>query len=220
MKCNLAIFDSVCFTVLSLCTLGVIVVLLGIGIIVVYNLELTPLDTSIFVWMVVALCAACVVLCSALYLTCCKWKYAKLILAIIYTIFDLVILLAAISVFALRSSLLKQIGRMWTDEGQSSIVLYFEEMFNCCGYNEKPSHDCGNRTMSCYETLNNYLAAYSSGIGGILVGIFIILLVGVIISYIRAFSKPEINTDDMQSTSNQIGEPLNMGRDGALAVWF
>ena len=216
MGCNCAVFDSICFTILSLCTIGGIAVLLSIAIAVVYNLELTPLDTSVLVWLIVALCITASVLFTALYLTCCQWKAGKILLAVIYTIFDLFLLLAAVCVFALRSTVLQQIGKMWTDQKQSSIVLYFEELLNCCGFNERPAH-CAEGTVSCYDRLNFYLSKYNAVIGGVLLGLFALLLVGVVISYIRAFSKPPRKEEDTKAQEMQeIQENLNIGS----TVWY
>jgi hypothetical protein len=204
-----SLFDAIWFTSLSLCTIGGICALILIGIIVLYNLELTALDTRILVWMIVAFCVSAVVLASALYLTCCTLKYSKLILAILYTIFDLFVLLVAIAVLALRPTILEAIGSIWSDESQSAIVQYFEEKLNCCGFNQKPSHDCKGRTESCSAAIDSQIAKYSGVIGGISIALFIVLLAGVVVSFVRALKAPAVVADESKTQEiTQLNEKL------------
>jgi hypothetical protein len=213
---NSAAFDAAWFTVLSICTIGGICVLISIGIAVVYNLDVTPFDTSILAWLIVALCISTFVLSSALYLTCCNLKYGKLILAVLYTAFDLFVLFAGIAIFTLRPSILVQIGKFWTNHDQSGIVLSLEKGFDCCGFNQNAARDCGDK-QTCYTALNRQLTQSSGAIGGSLLAVFVVLLVGVIISYIRALRKPPTGPDSTKSNEMvQIQEKLTHGS----TIWF
>jgi hypothetical protein len=182
----------------------------------VCNLDATPFDTSILVWLIVALCISTFVLSSALYLTCCNLKYGKLILAILYTAFDLFVLFAGIAIIALRPSILAQIGKFWADGGQSGIALSLEERFGCCGFNQPPARDCGDK-QSCYTAIERQLAQSSGAIGGSLLSVFVLLLVGVVISYIRVLKEPPTVPDSTKSNEMvQIQEKLTQGS----TVWF
>jgi hypothetical protein len=191
-----AFLDTVWFTAITVCSIGGICGLIAAGIAVLCNLELTPLDTSILVWMIVALCISTVILFSALYLICCDLKTGKLILAGLYTVFDLFILFIAIAILALRPSIVEEIGKAWTDESQSSIVVYLEEQFECCGFNQKPNRDCKERTESCRTAIDDQLEKYSGLIGGILIGAFAVFAVAVVLSYFRALKKPAGTVED------------------------
>jgi hypothetical protein len=184
-------FDTVLFTVLNIVTIGGLCAVISVAVGVVFRLELTPLDASGLVRLILALCASTFVLFTAQFLTCCRLKYGRLALAVLYTLFDLFILLCAIATLALRSAILDELGRIWTDDGQSSIVLLLEERLDCCGFNQNPNHDCAGRTQSCYTAIDQRLAQHSGAIGGSLVGFFLIFLVGVVLSYIRAFSNQQ-----------------------------
>jgi hypothetical protein len=167
--------------------------------------------------MIVALCVAVFVLFAALYLSCCPWQHARLVLAILFTLFDVFILLAAICIFALRGTVLTEIGYIMSDESQSAIVIWFEEQFDCCGFNEHPSHDCGSRTQNCYNVLDAKLQASSGAIGGILIAIFVVLLVAVVYSYIRVFKKPgALSTPGQSKELAEIQERLATQH----SVWF
>jgi hypothetical protein len=189
MAFDLSLFDTICFTVLSLSTVGSVCALISVGIAVVYHLELTPLDASILVWLIVALCISTFVLFSALFLNCCNLKYGKLVLACLYAAFDLFVLAVAIGVLALRPVVVEEIGALWTDVESTSLVVYLEEQFDCCGFYERPSHDCKERTQTCYDVIDSQLAQYSGVAGGVMLGMFVLLLVGVVISFIRALAK-------------------------------
>jgi hypothetical protein len=185
-----SLFDAIWFVSLNVFTVGAVCAALCAAVLLVARLDLTPLDLSVLVWMIVGLCASSVVFASSLYIVCCNLRCGKLALAIWYTAFDLLILGLAIGVLALDSSeLLKQIGRMWTDESDSAIVLFVEERLDCCGFNRRPAHDCGARAQSCFNVLTQMLTDHGPEAGGILIAAFLLLLVGVVISYIRALRR-------------------------------
>jgi hypothetical protein len=140
--------------------------------------------------MIVALCIATFVLSTALFLNCCNLKYGKLVLAFLYAAFDLFLLAAAVAVLALRPVVIEEIGILWSDAESSSLVAYLEEQFHCCGFYEQPTHDCKDPGETCYDVIDTEFARYSGIIGGVLIGVFLLLLVGVVISFIRALAKP------------------------------
>jgi hypothetical protein len=184
-----SVFDTIWFTALSFCTIGGICALLAAGLAVVYHLELTPLDASLLVWLVVALCIATFVLCSALFLACCNLKYGKLVLAVLYALFDLFILAAAIAILALRATVLDEIGALWADAESSALVGYLEDHFQCCGFYEAP-HSCRYGGQTCFNVIDTELARYSGAVGGALIALAVLLLVAVVVSFVRAFAKP------------------------------
>jgi hypothetical protein len=151
-------------------------------------------------------------------LICCNLRYGKLALAIFYTTFDLLILVVAISILAMEpSDILKQIGRLWTDESESSIVLFLEEQFGCCGFNQLPSHDCKGRTQSCFNVFDTVLSNYGVRVGGILIGVFLLFLICVVISYLRALRKPPLVSGAPRGEEmTSLSEPLT----GDSVIWF
>jgi hypothetical protein len=211
-------FDTAWFVFLSFCTLGSICTLFILSICFITSLDLTPLDTAILVILIVCLCVSAVLLFSSFYLICCDLRCGKLALAIFYTTFDLFILGLAISILALEpSDLLKQIGRMWTDDQESSIVLFLEEEFDCCGFNQIPLHDCKGRTQSCFNVFEAVLSEKGVMVGGILIGIFLLFLVGVVISYIQALKRPASVAGALSDQGmNRLRERLS----GETVCWF
>jgi hypothetical protein len=185
-----SVFDVIWFTVLSFCTIGGICALIAAGLAVVYHLELTPLDASILVWLVVALCISTFVLSSALFLSCCELRYGKLILAFLYAVLDLFILTAAIAILTLRPTIVKEIGTLWADVDSSALVDYLEGQFDCCGFDGPPPHNCKARNQTCFTVIDAELAKYSGIVGGALVGVAVLLLAAVIVSFLRAFARP------------------------------
>jgi hypothetical protein len=211
-------FDTIWFIFLSTITFGSICAAFAVAVCFVANLELTRLDTSILVALIVGLCGSAILLFSALYLVWCHLRYGKLVLAISYTIFDLFILVIGIAILAMEpSDLLRQIGRMWTDESESSILLFLEEQFNCCGFNQVPLHDCKGRTQSCFNVFDSVLSRFGVLIGGTLIGVFLLLLVCIVISYIRALKKPPPVSGILRGQEmNSLQERLT----GESVTWF
>jgi hypothetical protein len=202
-------FDAVWFTALSLCTAGAASALILAGIVVVSNLALTPLDATILVWMIVAFCASAVVLATALFLACCDFRYGKLALAVLYALFDAFVLLVAIAVLALRPSIVAEVGKAWADDGQSAIVAYLEEQFDCCGFDAAPAHDCKGRTQRCSAAVDERLAKYGGVIAGIAIAVFVLLLAGVVVSCIRALRAPAVVADESKTEEiTQLNERL------------
>jgi hypothetical protein len=210
--------DTFCYTLLSLCTIGTICVALAVSIYFVWTLDLTAYDTSILVWLFVALAVAVSVLFVALYLNCCQWRFAKILLAVIYTIFDLFLLIAAISVFTFRSQVLEQLGGIWSSESGSSIGRYFEKEFDCCGFKTQPPEaKCPPNKRVCFDALGEQLKRYSGWIGGILIVLFFVLLVGVGIAFFRSCPRAEPADDFVKSQEMaQIQAQLNEGGN----IWF
>jgi hypothetical protein len=178
---------------------------------------LTSYDTSVLVWLFVALAVAVSVLVVALYLNCCQWRFAKIFLTVIYTIFDLFLLIAAISVFTFRSEVLEQLGGLWSSESGSSIGRYFEREFDCCGFKQNPEAKCPPNKRACFDALEEQLTRYSGWIGGILIALFVVLLVGVGIAFFRSCPRAE-PADDFEKSQEmaQIQAQLNEGG----SIWF
>jgi hypothetical protein len=214
MALHSAIFDGFCYTILSLLTVGTICVFLGLSMYFVWTLDLTAYDTDVIVWLFVAFAISVVVLFVALYLNCCRWRYSKLFLAILYTLFDLFLLLAAVSVFTFRSQVIEQLEGLWTQQAQSSIVRYFEKKLKCCGF--KNQTNCNEGLPTCFTRLEAELTKYSGWIGAILIALFVILLAGVVIAYYRSCVKATPDEREKEQELSQIQEQLNEGGN----VWF
>jgi hypothetical protein len=217
MPCPPGAGDTVWFTVLNIVSMGGLCAAISVAVCVISRLELTPLDASVLVRLILALCVSTLILFTAQFLTCCRLKYGRLALAVLYTLFDLFVLLCAIATLALRSVILNMVGQIWTDDGQSSIVLLLEERLGCCGFNQIPNHDCPGRNKSCHTALDQKLRKYSGAMGGSLVALFLIFLVGVVVSYIRAFSnQPGAAAGARSHEMVQIQEKLTREE----TVWF
>jgi hypothetical protein len=214
MAFDSAIFDGVCYTILSLLTVGTICVFLGLSLYFVWTLDLTAYDTNVVVWLFVAFAISVVVLFLALYLNCCRWRYSKVSLAVLYTFFDLFLLLAAVAVFSFRTQVVDQLGTLWTQQAQSSIVRYLEERLHCCGFSE----GCPGPAQppACAPVLEAELAKYSGWIGAILIALFVVLLVGVVIAYYRSCVRPTPDQREKEQEMSQIQAQLNEGGN----VWF
>jgi hypothetical protein len=181
-------------------------------------LDLTAYDTSVLVWLFVALGIAVSVLFIAFYLNCCNWQFSKIVLAVLYTVFDLFLLLAGVAVFSFRGQVLEQLGDLWSDSADSSIERYFERKLKCCGFKtQPPARNCSFDSRLCFDVLEEQLAEYSGWIGGILMGLFAVLLIGVAIAFCRSCAKPPPPADYMKSQEMaQIQAQLNEGGN----IWF
>lgn len=183
---EVTVFDALLFAFLSFLTMGGICATQSYMIVTIHVLNMTELDREIMVGLIISQCVSVVLWVWTFYIMCCGLAYWRLVLAIVYTIFDLVFLGLTIAIFGLRPLVLKYIGQMWTDKGQSAIVIYLEEALNCCGFNDLPGHDCGLRTASCHDAIASWLTTNDGTIGGISGGVFIVLLCGVVLGYVRA----------------------------------
>jgi hypothetical protein len=218
MGCDAQVVDSVWFLVLSIATIGLVSALLLVGVIVVFNLDLIPLDSSVLVWLIVALCISVTVLICALYLQFCLWKYGRLVLAILYTIFDFFLLLAGIVILVWHKSVVNYLGGLWVTDGNGAIVQYIEQKLNCCGFDTDPEdRDCNGRISRCSLVLEDTLGKYGTIIGSIFIVFFVLLLVGVVMSYIRALAQPHVREVlELPSGSTEIKDELT----GDSTVWF
>jgi hypothetical protein len=166
----------------------------------------------------VALGVAVSVLFIAFYLNCCQWRFTKILLAALYTIFDLFLLAAGVAVFSFRRQVLDRLGDLWVDDVDSSIEENFEQKLDCCGFKTQPPYrSCEADTRVCYDVLEEELARYSAWIGGIAIALFVLLLIGVCIAYYRACAKPPPPEDFVKSQEMaQIQAQLNEGG----SIWF
>jgi Na+-transporting methylmalonyl-CoA/oxaloacetate decarboxylase gamma subunit len=205
-----AVCDTICYTALSLSTVGVTSVALAILIYFIWNMELTPFDASVLVWLFVALAISVTVLFVAFYLKCCPWKYSKMVLAIIYAVYDVALLVAAIAVFTMKSSILGNLGSMWNKDPESAFVRYLEGKLKCHGFS-------GPEEGTCEGPLTDLLSKSSGWVGGVLIALFLVLLAGVIIAFYRALAKRKPAPDDVKSQEMaQIQAQLNEGG----TMWF
>jgi hypothetical protein len=184
---NFSTFDKIWFLIFTFLNFGSLVGILAGAMCILCRLELNSSDSKILTGVIAAFCFSVMLFFSALYLTFGQCRFSKLILAIVFTICDLGCLAAAITTFCLSTEVLKIFGKVWTDSSNSAIVLYFEKKWNCCGFNTWPSHDCERRSRSCYEVLSEWLSRSSTAVGGVFMVAFVVLLVGVVVAYIRAF---------------------------------
>jgi hypothetical protein len=210
--------DTFCYSILSIITIGTICLFLSLSVYFVWTLELTAYDTSVLVWLFVALGIAVSVLFIAFYLNCCNWRFSRILLGILYAIFDLFLLLAGIAVFSFRTEVLDRLGDIWSDDVDSSIERYFERRLKCCGFKTTPKgRECAADSRLCFDVLEEELARYSGWIGGILMGLFALLLVGVGIAFYRSCAKPPVSEDYLKAQElAQIQSQLNDGGN----IWF
>jgi hypothetical protein len=213
-KCHPSACDTVCFTILSLFTIGSIVAALSLAIYYTWNMDLTALDTSVLVWLFVALAIAVTALFVVFYLKCCPWQYNKLVLAIVYLVFDSALLAAIIAVFVMRSSLLNSLAGAWSSD--SSVIAELEGKLHCCGYKNQDNRACENVTALCYDAIDKLLSDYSGWVGGVIIGLFVLLTVGVVIAFYRACAEPDRRDDVKTQEITQVEEPLNERE----TIWF
>jgi hypothetical protein len=214
LKCDSSACDTVCYSILSLFTIGSIVVALSLAIYFAWNMDLTAFDTSVLVWLFVALSVSVTVLFVVFYLKCCPWQYNKLVLAVVYLLFDAALLAAIIAVFVMRSSLLDGIAGAWSPD--SSFIAYLEEKLHCCGYTSQDDRDCKDVNTICHDAIDRLITEYSGWVGGILIGLFVLLTIGVIIAFYRACVKPKPRDQIKAQDIAQVEDMLNDGQ----TIWF
>ena len=187
LKC-VACFDKFFFTFLTFITLGMVSVSLLVAIIAICTLQPTEFDTTILTWVIVAFCVSLVVLSYSIFAQLSLWRFSKFVLAAIYAIFDIFLLFCGIAIFILRSKVVANIGKLWSspDSSHSSIVEKIEESLKCCGFDDN-NKNCDTAVQNCKEALETVINSYGNAIGGVVIGLCVLLAVGVVVSFVRAW---------------------------------
>jgi hypothetical protein len=217
MEPNKDVGEGACYLVLTFATMGLTCALALAGVILLINFPLSEVDATVLTWLIIALCISLTVLISALYLQFCLWKYGKLVLAILYTIFDAFLLAAGVTILVSSGGIISYIGTFWTKDPNGPIVQFIEDSLQCCAFDVLPDNKyCDTNIPRCYTILSDTFGRYSNIVGGVFVGLFAALLVGVVVSYKRALKKPTVHEIEQEERKAQWSEPLN--DDGT--VWF
>lgn len=230
-KCKRFI-NGVFMTFMTLITLGAACGILLTSILVLMRYPLTEIDTSILAWLIVAFCISVVALFYALINQFSDWKYSKLIMGIIFSLFDILLLFLAILLFTFRSNAIAKFGELWTSTTtQSAIVQYFEDYFKCCGFDENTNIHCGSDDQIhpkiyksdedvetpkplCLDEITSSLNTNANFLGSIIIALFALLLFVIILTFINAYRQlkrpedPELTDIQGQLNSNDV------------AIWF
>ena len=199
-KCKRS-FDNILVTFLTLLTLGVICGILLTAILVLVKLPLTEFDTSILTLLIVAFCISVVALYYGLITQYCNWKYAKLVMGIIFAILDIFLFVCGITIFALKTKIIDDIGKLWlASSPQSAIAIYFENYYGCCGFDENTNSHCNitNQTDSANSNFDETqqiskgfckesIASSVNLLGIIIIVLFALLLIVVIFTLISTY---------------------------------
>lgn len=206
--------DSIVFALFSFIIFGVVISVLTWAVAFVSQLELTKLDTTLLMWLVIVICITSVMLFYSLYALCWNCKFTKLALAIEYLVFDLALGFMGIMIFAFEDDIIINVRKIWVKAETSGTIKYVQDQLKCCGYDKNTSLICPENIQYCGPLLEEQIDNVRTTVGYILAGFFGLVLLGVIFAFIRACSKPR--DPDESSKSFDVEENLN----NYERVWF
>lgn len=194
------------FTILSLITIGASTALFAIALYFIAT-KFKDISNSLLIIVVIALCVSVLVLLFAFYASCKGNKCVRTILVFIYIIYALIVGAAAIFLFAFKGKLMGLISD-GVEKNNSDLIHSIQEGFNC----KMNSNTTKNGTVyyfygsECDDKVNSFYKAKLPPIGGCLVGIFVILVIGIVLSFRYLCCVKE--TQDLSTT-----EPINKNKD-------
>lgn len=207
------------FTILSLITIGASTALFAIALYFIAT-KFKDISNTLMVIVVLALCVSILVLLFALYASVKGNKCVRTILVFIYIIYAAIVGAAAIFLFAFKGKLLSLINT-GVEKNNSDVIHSISEGFNCKMGTEQVIIEGQTKTKyyfynsSCESAVNSFYKAKLPPIGGCLVGIFVILVIGIILSFRYLCCTKEnqdlSTTEPINKSKDQLNSPLTYG---------
>lgn len=200
-KCQKTCF-SLFFTILTLVTVGSTIFLFSFA--VHYTTKKIDVSKSISNGVIIALIVSIVVFIFAAIASFTSYRCLRGTLGLIFILYALFVLVMAIVLLAFKGKMLNLVGDAF-ETNNSDVIDSIEKGFDCKGW---------NRTVgvkdNCYYKVSDFWDKKGKVIAYVLIVVFVILALGVVLSFIFACHK---NTEDeLSSTSNtQFNTPLTYG---------
>ncbi|KAH0795233.1 Tetraspanin family protein [Histomonas meleagridis] len=187
------------FTLLTLITVGATVALFSIALYAV-NKNFEGYSASLKTGLIIALVISIVVFIFGIYASFSKNRCVKCILSIIYIVYAIFVLIMAIVILALGGAISEVISREF--QSNPDFRSSFEKTFNCYTWNSNTSNN------TCQSVFDSSFGVARKAIGGCLLGIFFLLLIGIIVAFCHVCRK---RSDDFSGSENTINTPLSYG---------
>lgn len=198
------------FTILSLITIGASTALFALALYYIAT-KFKDISNTLMTIVVLALCVSILVLLFALYASIKGNKCVRTLLVFIYIIYAVIVGAAAIVLFAFKQKLINLI-QTGVEKNNTDLIHSITEGFKCKMI-EKPKltfigSDCENKVNSFYKSK-------LPPIGGCLIGIFVILVIGIILSFKYLCCTKEVQdlstTEPINKSKDQLNSPLTYG---------
>ncbi|OHS92947.1 hypothetical protein TRFO_12124 [Tritrichomonas foetus] len=217
------------FTILSIITIGAACALFGVALYYIATM-FKDVSNTLMVACVIALCVSILVFLFALYASVKDNRCIRTVLTFIYIIFAFVVGAAAILMFAFKGTLFKLIqGEI--EKNNTDLIYSLEKAFDCklvvnATTPDQPDtnsslmflEEGGNVSFygsDCEDKINKFWKSRIPPIGGALIGIFVIIVIGIILSFkYICCTKDNVDlspTDKSNRSKEQLNSPLTYG---------
>ncbi|OHT09552.1 hypothetical protein TRFO_21508 [Tritrichomonas foetus] len=177
------------FTVLTLATLGAIVIVSTSAIIVFKVKKLDNISNTSTIILITTVCVSFIAFCFGIYASCCGKKCAKTTLGVFYLIIALAVISAGVYMQTSTDKFLAKFKAIWDDERYEKEIEEIKKEFQC------------DKFESCKAKLKNFLNDYGIYI---YVGIYVfaaLLICGVVWAFTIACRKPDLDEGIMYTGS-------------------
>lgn len=209
--------SNLCFTILTLLTIGVTLGVFIVCILWCYKYGVTKIEEAniILIISVIGLCVSALIFFFGVYASFCGKKCAKSILAIIYLIYALGLCALAILIFAFKTQTLETFKK-FLERKPDELVIQLENLLKCCGYDDdynktwcETEASIEVKDVRCKPIIeSNY--KYAQYAAGVLIGLFILLMVGDVIAF-RLICRKENDEERKNQNREQLSTPLTYG---------
>jgi hypothetical protein len=129
----------VLFTVLSLGTIGILIIILLTTMILFITLKLTEIGQSIFIITIVSLALSIALLIFAIYASCKRSHILRIVVTVIFIVLGLGMCTLSLYCLIANDSILQALGSLWDapiSDDSLKLIIALEDGFHCCGWNE------------------------------------------------------------------------------------
>lgn len=201
MKCK-DCCTSFGFTILTILTIGTATALFGVALYYIAT-KFKDISNSLMTIIVICLCVSLLVLLVSIAISVKGNKCTKSILVFIYIIFALVVGAAAILLFAFKSKIMDTIEN-GVVANKTDLIHSIEVAFSCSMQSPSDPETLCFKNCPCGGKVDSFYQAKLPPIGGCLVGIFVVLIIGIIFSFRYLCSSQKTNDD---TTTGQNPQP-------------
>lgn len=210
-----------CFlSVLSVVIIGLTMLLLIAASISAKSTAVSKYDQKIFAVLVTFSIVSAGVLAFSLYAAICGKSCAKVVLSILFIIYDIFILIIGISLLASKSTYMHSFEDVFKEAGkiyeQFKKKEDIERDYDCCGYdiNDSYGEDCPNSSLPCKPFIEKEINTFMFVVGILALLLFILLTVGIVLSFVEAYNikaADEIEEEIRFEQSNRFMRPMAYG---------
>ena len=175
------------FSILSVVILGLSFVSQVINAVSAYDSAFGNSNNGNFIFQLIIAIIFGLILIFALYASIWGNICSRIVLSVILIIEDAIILIVAIVLFCMQSSINNAIEKQWIDPKNIDKLLPYENEYECCGWENQTleNRNC-SISVTCKGPIEDYIETYVIGFGVVMIILFIVLTVGIVILIIEA----------------------------------